>query len=85
MDSPENTFSLPSVSLTPEMEIILREINEKLTKLDKLDPMADDIRVLKETVNSTSDLLEQTREEMDVVRKRVRVSRPPSTESTGKI
>ena len=67
------------------MEIILREINEKLTKLDKLDPMADDIRVLKETVNSTSDLLEQTREEMDVVRKRVRVSRPPSTESTGKI
>ncbi len=71
--SSEDSFLLPAdQKVTTEMEAILQDINEKSKKLDKLDAMSKDIEELKETVETTADLLGQTRKELDTVTGRVK-------------
>ena len=65
--SPDNSFSL-----TPDMEGILSDINEKLKKLDKLDSMSDDIKDLKETVIANGISLEQTRKDLQSVKEKAK-------------
>lgn len=72
--SPEDSsalFALPQMKAI-NMEEILIGIDEKLKKLDKLDIMANDIKDLKVTVQTTVDLLQQTRDDMEVMRVKVK-------------
>lgn len=48
----------------------MTEINEKLKKLDRLDSMSDDIKDLKETVIANGISLEQTRKDLESVKKK---------------
>ncbi|KAL7375566.1 hypothetical protein ABVT39_019873 [Epinephelus coioides] len=72
--SPEDSsvlFALPQMKPI-NMEEILIGIDEKLKKLDKLDILANDIKDLKVIVQTTVDLLQQTHDDVEVMRGKVK-------------